>query len=270
MEKKSFDLSSASLHIIAMILMFCDHLCMTLLNNQMWLHLIGRIAFPIFAFMIVEGFYHTSNLKKYLLRMLIFALISEIPFDLMCGGVWFYGTQQNVMWTYIISVLAILLIELTKKIKKPVPKYIVFAIVTPITLLLAFIVGTLTMVDYFGGGVLMVLIFYLFREDRILSFEVKYPKKWMSITAKWINRLLQVFFVWQICYELIGGLCYNINIFGKTYEVVVESFGILAMIPIFLYKGRKGYSSKPFKYFNYAFYPAHIAILVLLQFIIYR
>lgn len=265
MNKKMFDLSSSTLHILAMLLMLCDHLCMTVLGQYMVLHYIGRIAFPIFAFMIVEGFYHTHDMKKYLLRMLAFVLLSEIPFDLMCGGVWFFGTQQNVLWTYMIAIFMILLAEQPKKIKRPVLKYIVFAITALFAVLLGFLLGTLTMVDYFGGGVVMVLVFYFFRGDRILSFEVAYSKLWMSTAVRWANRVLQAVLVWQVCCEMLGGLCVNIDLFGKTYEVVVESFGILAMIPIWLYGGRKGIASKAFKYVCYAFYPVHIAILVILQ-----
>lgn len=83
---RCFDISTAALHIIAMLFMLMDHLWATLLPAQEWLTCVGRIAFPIFAFMSVEGYFHTHNFKKYLLRMLVFAVISEIPFDLMYGG----------------------------------------------------------------------------------------------------------------------------------------------------------------------------------------
>lgn len=263
-----FGISSSTLHIIAMVLMFCDHLCMTLLGNQMWLHYVGRIAYPIFAFMLVEGFRHTSNMKKYLGRMLIFALISEIPFNYMTGGVWLFPTQQNVMFTFLFAMLGMLLVEQTKKIKKPALRYLVFVLVSLLTLILGFIVGIVTMVDYFGGGIVMVLVFYFFEGDRILSFKVNYPKEWMRIAVLWINRVLQMILVWNISCEMIGGLCTNITVFGHTFEVVVESFGILAFIPILLYNGTKGIKGKAFKYVCYAFYPAHIAMLVLLKYML--
>lgn len=265
---KKFGITSAALHIIAMAFMFCDHLCMTLLGNQIWLHFIGRIAYPIFAFMLVEGFRRTGNMKKYLLRLLTFALISEIPFDLMCGGTWLFVTQQNVMFTFLISILLMLLMEQPKKIRNRFGMYAVFAITGLFTFILGFILGTITMVDYFGGGVVMVLVFYLFQDDRILSFEVAYKKDWQKMFVTWINRLLSAFFIWQICNEMLGGLCVNIYVFGKTFEVVVEAFGILAMIPIWLYNGTKGYHAKWFQYFCYAFYPAHILILYLLRFLV--
>lgn len=268
--KKKFGITSSTLHIIAMALMFCDHLCMTLLGNQMWLHYVGRIAYPIFAFMLAEGFRHTSNFKKYLLRMFIFAVISEIPFDLMTGGTWLFLTQQNVMFTFIISLLLMKLIEVTKNIKKPAAKYIVFAITAIVSLAVGFIIGNITMVDYFGGGIVMAVCFYLFQDDRILSFEVNYKKDWQRILVTWVNRIAQAWFIWQISNEMIGGLCENITIFGKTYEVVVESFSIIAIIPIWLYNGEKGIRSKAFRYTCYSFYAVHILVLVLLKLIIYR
>lgn len=267
MERKSFNISSSTLHIIAMTLMFCDHLCMTLLNNQIWLHLLGRSAFPIYAFMAVEGYYHTSDIKKYLLRLLIFAMIAEIPFDYMCAGIWFYPFQQNALWTYILGILGIIIIEKTKKITKPIYRYILFPISVITVTAILFIIGQVTMVDYFGGGIVMIIIFYLFREDKLLTFEISNKK--LSQVFKIINRIMQLILVWYIAEELIGGLSYNIKFFGKTVEIVAESLGVFALIPIWLYKGRKGINSKIFKYFCYVFYPLHILILLLLQKIVY-
>ena len=113
-----FDLSAAALHILAMALMLMDHLWATLLPAQEWLTCAGRVAFPIFAFMAVEGYFHTHDLKKYTLRLLLFALLSEIPFDLMYGGTWFYPVHQNVIWTLLLGILGIHLMETVRKKQK--------------------------------------------------------------------------------------------------------------------------------------------------------
>ena len=110
-----FDLSAAALHILAMALMLMDHLWATLLPAQEWLTCAGRVAFPIFAFMAVEGYFHTHDLKKYTLRLLLFALLSEVPFDLMYGGTWFYPVHQNVIWTLLIGLLGIRAMEAVRE-----------------------------------------------------------------------------------------------------------------------------------------------------------
>ena len=110
-----FDISAAALHIIAMTLMLMDHLWATLLPAKEWLTCAGRVAFPIFAFMAVEGYFHTRNFKKYMLRMLLFAVLSEVPFDLMYGGTWFYPVHQNVLWTFLFGLLGIHLMEQVRK-----------------------------------------------------------------------------------------------------------------------------------------------------------
>ena len=109
--KKTFDLSAAALHILAMTFMLMDHLWATLLSSQMWLTHVGRLAFPIFAFLAVEGYFHTRSFKRYALRMLLFAVLSEVPFDLMYGGTVFYPVHQNVIWTLLLGLLGIRLME---------------------------------------------------------------------------------------------------------------------------------------------------------------
>ena len=114
----TFDISAAMLHIIAMTFMLMDHLWATLLPAQDWLTCVGRLAFPIFAFMAVEGYFHTHSFKKYILRLLLFAVLSEIPFDLMYGGTWFYPFHQNVIWTLLIGLFGIHLMEKVRKKQK--------------------------------------------------------------------------------------------------------------------------------------------------------
>lgn len=110
MEKKR-GINSFTLHILAMLFMLCDHLWATLFPAQEWLTCIGRLAFPIFAFMIAEGCYYTSNVKKYMQRLFLFAVISEIPFNLIMGSSVIYPFHQNVLWTFLLGLLSIQIIE---------------------------------------------------------------------------------------------------------------------------------------------------------------
>ena len=138
------DLSAAALHLIAMALMLMDHLWATLLPAQEWLTCAGRLAFPIFAFMTVEGYFHTRNLKRYALRLLLFALLSEVPFDLMYGGTWFYPFHQNVIWTLLIGLAGIHLMEKTRKKQK----LWIFLPTAVLVVLVGSALGTVGMADY--------------------------------------------------------------------------------------------------------------------------
>lgn len=248
MEKeKSKGLSSFVLHIIAMSLMLCDHSWATLFPEQEWLTCIGRIAFPIFAFMIVEGYFHTSNVRKYMLRLLVGAVISEVPFNLMVASSPIYPFHQNVMWTFLIGLAAIVLIEKAKQKKK----WWLTGLVSIVVVVFSFLIGTLAMVDYFGVGVLMVLVFYFFR-----------GKKWWCYAGQFVCMvILNVY--------MLGGYTYNFQIGGVEIEIVQQGFALLALVPIWLYNGEQGHHSKPFQYFCYAFYPVHMLMLyVIWQFVI--
>ena len=235
------DLSAAALHILAMTFMLMDHLWATLLPAQEWLTCVGRIAFPIFAFMAVEGYFHTHNLKKYLLRMLIFAVISEVPFDLMYGGTWFYPVHQNVIWTLMMGLVGIHLMETVRKKKST----FVYILVSAVVVILGGLLGTLSMVDYYGIGVLTVFIFYFFR-----------GRKWWCLLG-------QILALYWVNVEMLGGLMYPIRLFGMEFELCQQGLALLALLPIWLYRGRQGYHSKPFQYFCYAFYPVHMLVIVL-------
>lgn len=230
-------MSSFALHIIAMIFMLCDHMWATILDYE-WLTCLGRIAFPIFAFLITEGYIHTSNINKYIKRMMIFAIITEIPFNLMVSASPIYPFHQNVLWTFVISLLTLkyLNFDNTKNIFKSI-----------LIIILAIIIATITMCDYFGAGVMMVVGFYIFRKSKLLQ-------------------LLMMIYVNMI---LIQGYSYPIDIAGYTYYFPQQGFALLSLIFIWLYNGKQGYHAKWFKIFCYAFYPLHMLILYILTIVLF-
>lgn len=242
--KNKLETTSMSLHIMAMIFMLFDHLWGTIVPGNDWMTCIGRISFPIFAFMIVEGYFNTKNLKKYIKRLFIFAIISEIPFNLALGSRLFYPIHQNVLWSFLISLGLIHWNEKTKE--KKMWKRIVVGI---LSILIAYLGGIITFVDFYNGGILTVLVFYFLRGK------------------KWWNYVGQLISLYYINTEILGGLVYEFTLFGSIITIHRQAFALLALIPIWLYKGKQGYHSKKLQYFYYIFYPAHLALLGILKFL---
>lgn len=106
MRYRKFSLTAAQLRILAMGLMLLDHVGRTQFPTQVWMVCLGRLAFPIFAFQTAEGYVHTHDFRRYCLRLAVFALVSEVPFDLMVGGSVLYPAHQNVMVTLLLGLLA--------------------------------------------------------------------------------------------------------------------------------------------------------------------
>ena len=230
------------LHLLAMAFMLCDHLWGTVVPGNDWLTCIGRIAFPIFAFLIVEGYFHTKNLKKYVGRLLLFAVLSEIPFNLAMGSRLFYPIHQNVLWSFLISLG---LIHWNEKVKEK--KLWLRCLTACATLLIGAAVGLVTMVDYYHAGILTVLAFYFFR-----------GKKWWCYVG-------QLLCLWYINVEMLGGFGYEVQLFGQTRFLMRQGFALLALIPIWLYRGKQGYHSKWLQYVYYGFYPLHLPILGIIK-----
>lgn len=238
-------MSSFSLKMIAIITMFIDHVTAVFVPSDSAFYyvgrIIGRIAFPIFVFLLVEGFHHTSDVKKYLKRLGVFALLSEIPFDLAFYNSVFQGADiktdlpkmfsdpymfdtvikrflanQNVFFTLFIGLGTIYCISLIDKKYNGNLKYtnIFNAIITIVACFIAVFLKT----DYNMLGILLIVAYYLFRGNNILL---------ASATVIISGRL-------------------------------VQALSALAIIPISFYNGKRG---KNIKYFFYAFYPLHLLIL---------
>ncbi len=245
-KEKSFKafggISSFGLHIIAMGLMLCDHLWASVLSTQGWLTWIGRLAYPIFAFLIVEGYFYTSDFMKYLKRIFFFAVISEVPFNLLYNGTVIYPFHQNVLWTFAVSLLCMRWIDYVRRKRS----FVTAVLMSAGILLLGYLAALLFMMDYYGYGVLTVLIFYIFRGD------------------KWWQRTGQLAGLIYINVFAIKGLRVPITMSGTTIEIAQQSLAVLAIIPIWMYRGRQGLHNRLIQFAFYAFYPVHLLILGLL------
>lgn len=100
-----------ALKLMAIVAMTIDHIGYVFFPEQMIWRLVGRLAFPIFAYMAAEGAFYTRDRKRYLLRLLLWAVVSEIPFDLMGNGAAFSPEAQNVCWTLAAGVACVFVLE---------------------------------------------------------------------------------------------------------------------------------------------------------------
>ncbi len=239
-------LTSNMLRIIAVVLMVTDHIWATYMSFGNWMTYLGRLAFPIFAFQIAEGFVHTSDVKKYAKRLFLFALISEIPFDLFCVSTWLNPFHQNVMFTLLLGLFAIMVIDsLRKSIKEKTVKA-KNVVISLLLLALISVAGFLGFVDYGFWGVATVVMFYLLRD---------FP-------FAWLTQLVAMVVIHVFVFE---GQMFSLEILGRAVEIPTQSFAVFSLIPIWMYGGRKGCSSKVMQYGFYAFYPVHMFILYLIK-----
>ena len=224
-------LNGFHLKLIAACTMFIDHMGYTLFPGVMWLRCIGRVAFPIFCFLIAEGCVHTHDRKKYALRLLVFAVLSEIPFNLMTGRAVWNPYDQNVLWTLLAGAAVCWLMDGALK-RRTAPAFVL----TGAAMVAAFWLLEVFCTDYGGWGMLLVAMFYGVRR-------APYGQ-----AAKMAAQAVGLAF---FCIGVMGG-------------VTIELWALTALVPIWLYNGQRGFSHKAVQYGFYAFYPLHILILSLI------
>ena len=178
---KQKGLSGSTLKIIAIITMLIDHTAAVVLNQMLKqshasssigtaygiMRSIGRVAFPIFCFLLVEGFIHTRNQKKYALRLTLFALVSEIPFDLALSGEAFNWGHQNVFWTLLISLIVMMAFTyIDKNVSMTIP---LTKLLKGCVLAIGMVGAALLRTDYSFIGVACILILYITRSNKKLQ-----------------------------------------------------------------------------------------------------
>lgn len=218
-------LSQEGLKILACVTMLVDHAAL-LFGGSPWLRVIGRLAFPIYCFLLTEGIRHTRDVRRYLSRLLFAAIVSEPIYDLVlypCVGIW---QHQNVLWTL---ALGCAMLWCMTMIHKPVAKLAV--------MLLFALAAQLVRASYGSSGIYMIALFALCRGE---------PEgKWaLAAGLLVINWLMDSF---------------TAPVFGL--DVPVQLFAELALVPIFLYSGEKRTRLKAVSWGFYLFYPAHLLLL---------
>jgi len=261
-------MSSFVIKLIAIITMLCDHSGDAILGRFSFLNVIGRIAFPLFCFQIVIGYKHTKNVNKYLLRLFLFGLISQIPF---CLFTYLYLARidlLNVFFTLTIGLLAIYILDVFPK------KYKFLAVILNLVLV---IIAELAQTDYGWFGVCLIICIYLFYNDKssiknvskmdnsskdnLQTSNSKMRKSHNSITYFNNNILFVIVFFTLVVIKFSNYLAiasYNLALL----QIIGTFFPVIFML---LYNGKKGPS---LKYSFYAFYPVHLLILVAIHYLI--
>lgn len=258
-------MSAFVVKLIALTTMVIDHTG-AVFDTPDWFRWIGRIAFPIYVYLIAEGARKTQNMPKYLFRLGLFAVLSEIPFDLAfhagkaqiaSSGIWSlfdFMSGTNVFYTLFLGAFVIYIIQLTRESGKLTR----ISVGVVAAVLAAFMAETIV-TDYAGFGVIWIVVCYI-------------PK------SKWV-RLGLVFGGITYFYLQLQTLFSALLSFagGKTAQFEWEIdryiryldfwlpmflFALLALIPLALYNGKRG---PRMKWAFYAAYPVHIAILVIIR-----
>ncbi len=235
---EKYGLSTFSLKMIAVVTMFIDHFAFLFCQNHEILYVvlrsIGRLSFPLFCFVLVEGFFHTGNKLKHAILLGVFALISEIPYNMIYGSV-FDLQRQNVLFTLFFGFIMIWTLDSISLCRINYPAGILRHIgakrLNTMLELLVIILGLsfayFLKTSYSYAGIMLILCFYVFYRHHIG--------------------------------KIISNIVFNMGMFGFG----IQWWGAFSIIPIAFYNGKPG--MKRGKYFFYWFYPVHLLVLVVLR-----
>lgn len=225
----AFRLNALELKLLATVTMVIDHVaaCGLVQGTQAYMvcRIIGRLAFPIYCFLLAEGAGHTRSIRKYLLRLAAFALLSEIPYNLLFYGRVLYPGNQNIFFTLLAGLSGVALYRYGEEHWREGWKQLL----APAGMLLLLGAAELLEFDYGMQGVMLIYGMYLWRSDM----------------SRGRSRLRY------------GALL--VLFFGAMWYGTIQLYALLAFIPLLLYNGEQG--PRVNKYLFYVFYPAHLLIL---------
>lgn len=230
-------MTALMLRLIACAAMLLDHIGFAFGISS--LRIVGRIAFPIFVFLIYNGYRHTKSPCKYALRLALFAVISQIPFTLICRypTLWYNG---NVFVTLLLVLLCLWVGD-----KMAQNRVLRWLCLVPALAVCAVYHFEILKSDYGAKGILMVMVFWLFDGKQT----------WKRIVT---CLLILIAVYYKPILEWMGGAAFSLTDWEKT-----QVWSLLALPLIFAYNGQKGKmpGGKIAQYGFYVFYPAHMLIL---------
>lgn len=302
--QKRKGISGSTIKIIAVAAMLIDHIAAALLTRMLivrgvlelntatdinqimsWLmenaglyygtslmRLIGRLGFPIFCFLLVEGFQKTRSVKKYAFRLGLFALISEIPFDLAVSGKVLEFGYQNVYFTLFVGILALCAVKWISENELPAVLRWIFT-VTGI-LAPAFYLWTmrtkLSMVGLIGGGLIVAAVLgnliYCAVKQGVTRMQMVCASQTAVVIAMLLADFLHTDYSGMGVLTIVAMYVFRkkkvISMLAGCVVLIIMSLGeisaLFALIPVALYNGERGLKMK---YFFYIFYPAHLLII---------
>lgn len=249
--RKGACISANAIKYLAALAMLIDHIAWCFVDTYSVLgvimHTIGRITAPIMTYFIVEGFHYTRNVNKYLLRLAVFAAVSWIPFIFMetgslipftyADGNLYFNPAQGVIYTFFLTLLALKTVH-SETLKKPAKALIV------IGLCLLSMIG-----DWFFFPIVWALLFDKYRG----SFKKQAAA--FAVSSLVLMTLMVIFVTF-----VTGGILKNLFQYGV----------LLALVPLYFYSGEKGRGGRFNKWFFYIFYPAHLALLGVLRWYVFK
>ena len=132
--------------------------------------ILGRIAFPLFAFFVVEGYFKTKNRTKYLLNLIIFGIISEVPFDMFTSATFFNPRFNNVMFSLALGLITIWIIDVLKTKMSRILWYFISLTIVAVMCLVAMFLA----VDYDYHAIIIVYLLYVLYNKPVLSVILGY------------------------------------------------------------------------------------------------
>lgn len=219
-------MTSFALRCLALLTMICDHAGYALYSSMPWLRIVGRLSFPIYCFLLAQGFRHTRNVKGYALRLGLFALISEVPFNLLFYRRVWMPAAHNVFFSLLLALGAL---AACKRFAREKPFWAGLCVVAACALAL------LLHTDYTFLGILLALAFYA-AEERPLRLALGFAG------------VLGLYTLYRL----------DANVPARW--VVTQLYSLLSLPLILLYNGKPGFRGG--KWLFYLLYPAHLLALV--------